>query len=172
MGIEARSANPEPAVFRTVFGFQICMILLFGVNFVAVTLASEVPVVVPYLGVSFLGLVQASCAAAAIITFYFMLSTKYRVVDGVLHMHYGLFSRRIELESTSRIRLKGKMFRGTLIGLGARGVFMYCNLGVSRVRVVRVTPKDVDGFLAAIGARRTESGDVETGVPDRQRCET
>ena len=24
-----------------------------------------------------------------------------------------------------------------------------------------VTPKDVDGFLAAIGARRTESGDAE-----------
>ena len=160
MGNEAQSASPEPAVFRTVFGFQICVILLLGCNFVVFTLGSGVSVV-PYLGVSVVGLGQASCAAAAIIIVYVMLSTKYQVVDGVLRVHYGPFSRRIELESVSRIRLKGRMFRGTLVGLGARGVFIYCNLGVSRVRVVRITPRDVDGFLAAIGARRTESGDVE-----------
>ena len=160
MAIEAEGASPEPAVFRTVFGFQICVVLLLAMNFVAFTLQPEV-IVVPYLGVSVAGLGQATCVVVAIVIVYVMLSTKYWVVDGLLHVHYGLFSRRIELESISRIRLKGTMFRGTLVGLGERGVFIYCNLGVSRVRVVRVTPKDVDGFLAAIGARRTESGDAE-----------
>ena len=159
MAIEAQGASPEPGVFRTVFGFQICVVLLLAINFVAFTLQPEF--VVPYLGVPVAGLGQAACVAAAIVIVYVMLSTKYWVVDGVLHLHYGLFSRRIELESISRIRLKGTMFRGTLVGLGARGVFIYCNLGVSRVRVVRVTPKDIDGFLAAIGARRTASGNAE-----------
>ena len=37
---------------------------------------------------------------------------------------------------------------------------------------VSITPKDVDGFLAAIGARRTESGEVERGVIDRQHGAT
>ena len=96
---------------------------------------------------------------------YLMLSTKYRVVDGVLHVHEGGLVRRIELESISRIRLKGTIFRGKPFGLGSRAVYIYYGLGVRhRDRVARFAPKDVDGFLAAIGARRTGSGDVERGA--------
>ncbi|MDE0226876.1 MAG: PH domain-containing protein [Gammaproteobacteria bacterium] len=95
-------------------------------------------------------------AATVVLMVYAMLSTKYRVVDGVLHLHQGPFRRSVDLESISRIRVGGPMFGAPLYGMGTRGLFIYYRLGV-----VGVTPKDVDGFLAAIGARRTESGDVE-----------
>ncbi|MDE0055552.1 MAG: PH domain-containing protein [Gammaproteobacteria bacterium] len=145
MGTEAQHASPEPAVFRTTFGIP--MLLTLPV----VCLNLFIP---PLDGVSFA--ILALSAATVVLMVYAMLSTKYRVVDGVLHLHQGPFRRSVDLESISRIRVGGPMFGAPLYGMGTRGLFIYYRLGV-----VGVTPKDVDGFLAAIGARRTESGDVE-----------
>lgn len=152
METEAQVASPEPAVFRTAFGVRIFLPLAI------LCLSLLVFTQLPALGgvtVAFLSL------TAGIFVVYIMLSTKYRVVDGVLHMLQGPFSGSIDLESISRICLKGSMFRGTTYGLGTRGVTICYKLGVHRDRAVCVTPKDVDGFLAAIGACRTASGDVE-----------
>lgn len=100
---------------------------------------------------------QALFAAAVIIWVYVMLSTRYRVVDGVLHVHHGPFSRRIELDSILTISLGQKLRWARLYGLGSDRLGIDYEGG----RAVNITPKDVDGFLAAIGARRTESGDFE-----------
>ena len=154
MGTEAQQASPEPTVFRTTFGFPVFVTLavVCSNSFIATQL-------LPLDGVSFAILVFS--AATVVLVVYAMLSTKYRVVDGVLHLHQGPFRRSVDLESISRIRVGGSMFRAALYGMGTRGVLIYYRLGVHRDRVVGVTPKDVDGFLAAIGARRTESGDIE-----------
>ena len=153
MGTEAQDASPEPSVFRTTFVFPILTTLPI------VCLNLFIATQPPLDGVSFA--ILALSAATVVLIVYSMLSTKYRVLDGVLHLHQGPFRRSVDLKSISRIRVGGTLFRGTLYGLGTRGVLIYYRLGVYRDRVVGVTPKDVDGFLAAIGARRTESGEVE-----------
>lgn len=109
---------------------------------------------------------QALFAAGVIIWVYAMMSTRYRVVDGVLHVHHGPFHRRIELESISTISLGEKLRWARLYGLGSDRLGIDYEGG----RAVNITPKDVDGFLAAIGACRTESGDFEIAVstPDSQ----
>ena len=62
---------------------------------------------------------QALFAAMVIIWVYVMLSTRYRIVDGVLHVHHGPFSRRIELESVSTISLGQTLRWARLYGLGS-----------------------------------------------------
>ncbi len=157
MGTEIQDANLAPAVYRTTCVPPIFAILFFAGCFAVLTLTSPPPVA----GVSIVGLGQACSAVGVAFIIYMMLSVKYRVADGVLQVHGGPSSRRIELASISRIRLKGPKSPYALDLLGTRGVCIHYRLGVYRDRKVWVTPKDVDGFLAAIGARRTESGDVE-----------
>lgn len=141
------SAGSHPAVFRTAFGFPVYVagsaVVLCFIN---ATLAQSV-------------LLQVSSAAMLMIMVYFMLSTKYRVQGGVLDVRMGPFNRRIDLESISTTFLTGKAFRGRVYGLGWDPVRIDYEGGF-----VSITPKDVDGFLAAIGARRTQSGDVERSV--------
>lgn len=139
------SAGSHPAVFRTGFGFPLYLIVPVSVlNLINGTLLQSV-------------LLQVTSAAMLMIIVYLMLSTKYRVQDGVLDVRMGPFSRCIELESISAIFLKGNTFRGRLYGLGWDPVGIDYKGGS-----VSITPKDVDGFLAALGVRRTQSGDVET----------
>ena len=99
---------------------------------------------------------QVLSAAMLMFIVYLMLTTKYRVLDSVLDVRMGPFNRRIELKSISAVFLKNNPWRGRLYGLGSDLVGIDHEGGS-----VRITPKDVDGFLAAIGARRTESGDAE-----------
>jgi len=160
MAIEAEGASPEPAVFSMTFVPPVFAILVFAGIFASLTLTSP-DLVVPYVGVSVAGLGQALAAATVVIIGYTTLSTKYRVVDGVLHIHVGPACRRIELESISRIRLEGPKSRYVLNLLGTRGIRIYYRLGGCRDDTMWVTPRDVDGFLAAIGARRTASGNAE-----------
>lgn len=145
MGTDSRSPEPKPAVFRTGFGLPLCLFMFaYALNFINATLLQS-------------DLLFVLCAAMFMITVYFMLSTKYRVQDGVLDVRMGPFSRRIDLESISAVFLKGKTFRGRLYGLGTHLVGIDYRSGS-----VTITPRDIDGFLAAIGARRAESGDVAT----------
>ena len=148
MGKERHSADSPTAVFRTGFGLPMWLILstfcLSYFNFAVLHGLGGVPVVF-----------QVLAAAMAVLVFYLMLSTKYRVQNGVLEVRMGPFSRRIDIESISSVFLKGKTFRGRLYGLGTHLVGIDYEGGS-----VSITPKDIDGFLAAVGARRTESGDV------------
>ena len=158
MGSEAQSASPAPAVFRVAFGWPIFGILYFASIGVVVTLTSpNGEFLVPYVGMSVVGLIQAVCAAGAIFLVVIMPGMKYRVVDGGLYLS-GWSSRRIDLESILRIRFKGAMSHVMRYGLGT-GIIIDYKLGVTRDRTVYVTPKDVDGFLAAIGRRCSRSGD-------------
>lgn len=161
MGSEAQSAGPEPVVFRPWFGFRICLVLVLPLASVALGLGifTLVPL---HGGVSVVLQALAALMVIAIANdMYVVLSTKYRVVGGVLHVHEGGLDRRIELDSISRINTKGPMFGGRLYGLATR-VCIYYRIGVLHGdRRMCVTLKDVDAFLAAIGARRTASGDIE-----------
>lgn len=148
MGNDVRSASPKPAVFRTAFGLPLYLVgSTFVLVFINGTLFQQSV------------LLQVPAAAMLMIMVYFMLSTKYRVQGGVLDVRMGPFRRCIDLESISVIFLKGRTFRGRLYGLGTQLVGIDYEGGS-----VSITPKDVDGFLAAIGVRLTQSGEVERSV--------
>ena len=163
MGIEAQGASPEATVFRTAFGFP--SVLIYALLCLNPFLITQFSTGAVFIASAWL------CAAGVIFSVYVMLSTKYRVVDGVLHMHQAWSSRIVDLESILRIQLKGATFRDPTIGLGSRRITICYKLDGHKDCKVCVTPKDVDGFLEAIGARRTGSGDVERGALDRQRGE-
>lgn len=153
MGIEGQGASLEPAVFRTAIGWPTVLVYaLLCLNPFLVTQFST--------GAAFIASAWL-CAAAVIFVVYVMLSTKYRVVDCVLHMHQAWSSRIVDVESISRMSLKGATFRDPAIGLGTRGITIYYKLGGHKDCKVCVTPKDVDGFMAAIDFRFAGSGDAE-----------
>ena len=148
MGRKGHIPGSQSTVFRTGYGLPVygfVFVLLMNL-FTSNLLDGAVPVSVPILVLS---------TVMLILLIYLMLSTNYRVRDGVLDVHMGPFSRRIDLESISVVFLRGRGFRGRLFGLGTHLVGIDYDGGS-----VTITPKDIDGFLAAIGARRTESGDV------------
>ena len=149
---EGHSAGSPGAVFRTGFGLPLyAFVILLILNFI------NLFVLQLHGTSSALVALQLLWVLMLIVMVYVMLSTDYRVKDGVLQVRMGPFSRRIDLESISSIFLEGRTFRGRLYGLGTHLV------GIDyRGGSVSITPKDIDGFLAAIGARRTESGDVAT----------
>lgn len=140
---EGHSGGSHPEVFRTGFGLPL---YLSGTAFVLTLINGTLLQS---------ALLQVTSAAMLMILVYFMQSTKYRVQDGVLGVRMGPFSRCIELKSISAIFLSGRAFRGRFYGLGSDPVGLDYEGGS-----VSITPKDVDGFLAAIGFCRTESGDV------------
>ena len=96
--------------------------------------------------------------AWAAFTLYLMLSTKYRVRDGVLHVRMGPFNRRVNIESIKSIIQYGAGL-GRVYGLGSKIIGIIYDGGS-----VRVTPKDVSGFLAAIDFRFTGSRYAEVPV--------
>lgn len=144
---EVHSGGSHPEVFRTGFGLPLYLsVPPFVLGVINGILLQSV-------------LFQVTSAAMLMILVYFMLSTKYRVQDGVLDVRMGPFSRCIDLESISAIFLNGKAFGSRCYGLDTDLVGIDYEGGS-----VSITPKDVDGFLAAIGVRLTQSGDVERSV--------
>ena len=144
MGKEGHSVGSQPAVFRTAFGFPLYLlapVLLVNVFLAFTTLQGS-----GWVSILFQVLVAAMVASTA----YLMLSTKYRVLDGVLHLRMGPINRRIAIESISAISDYGTT-RGRVYGLGTNIVGIVYEGGS-----VNVTPKDIDGFLAAIGFAGTQ----------------
>ncbi len=144
MGKEGHSVGSQPAVFRTAFGFPLYLFVPLWLLYVFIafaTLQGSGWVTV---------LVQALSVAMVAFTVYLMFSTKYRVLDGVLHLRMGPINRRIAIESISAISDYGTT-RGRVYGLGTNIVGIVYEGGS-----VNVTPKDIDGFLAAIGFAGTQ----------------
>lgn len=167
MGTGTQSTSPEPVVFRTAIGAGTVMTLAtFCLSFLTFTLVYRLGGSVALQIVCIVG--QVLSAGAVIVYVYLMLSTNYRLAKGVLYLRKGTFSRRIDLESISAIFLKHDLpTRGRVYGFGSEFVGIDYKGGS-----VSITPKDVDGFLAAIGACRTESGEVKRGALDRQHGTT
>lgn len=138
MGTEAQHASPEPAVFRTTFGIP--MLLTLPVVCLNLFIATQFP---PLDGVSFA--ILALSAATVVLMVYAMLSTKYRVERGILHVRMGPFKRSIAIDSITSITGYG-ITRGRVYGLGSDIVGITFEGGA-----IDITPKDSDGFLAAIG---------------------
>ena len=93
--------------------------------------------------ISILGRVLAIALTALMA--YFMLSTNYRVERGILHVRMGPFKRSIAIDSTTSITGYG-ITRGRVYGLGSDIMGITYKGGA-----IDITPKDSDGFLAAIG---------------------
>ena len=124
----------QPAVFRTGFGFPL---YLFSPLILICFYNSIWP------QPAFLS--QVLSAAGLVVLIYFMLSTNYRVQDGVLHVRMGPFRRRVDVASIRAVTDYGRS-TGRVYGLGTHIVGIVYEGGA-----VDITPKDVDGFMAAIG---------------------
>lgn len=147
MGVEAQSASPEPAVFRTSIGWLFALpwaLFFLNLLIVAQFATGGVSVALPWL-----------FAAGVIIIAYLMRSTKYWVEDGILHVRTGPFKRSVAIDSITSITDHGTP-KGRLYGLG-RDIIGITYDGGS----VDITPKDADGFMAAIGFRFAGSEDTE-----------
>ena len=84
-----------------------------------------------------------------------MLSTKYRVWDGALHVRVGPFSRRIAIDAITSVTDHG-IAPGRVYGLGSDIIGIAYEGGA-----IDITPKDAEGFLAAIGFPSTRLADPE-----------
>ena len=89
--------------------------------------------------------------AAALVAF--MLTTKYRVLDGVLHLRMGFWSRSIPVDTIKSLSEYG-VKKGHVYGLGWDLVAVEC-----QGRPVAITPKDLDGLVRALGVPLTRLGD-------------
>ena len=83
----------------------------------------------------------------------FMLTTKYRILDGVLHLRMGFWSRCIRVDAIKSLSEYG-IKRGRLYGLGTDIVAVEC-----QGRPVAITPKDLDGLVEALGVPLIRLGD-------------
>ena len=90
-------------------------------------------------------LTKVLAATASVLMAYFMLSTNYRVERGILHVRMGPFKRSIAIDSITSITGYGTT-RGRVYGLGSDIMGITYEDGA-----IDITPKDSDGFLAAIG---------------------
>ena len=106
-------------------------------------------------------LVRFFCVGAAsfvICLAVLMLTTGYRVVEGVLHLRMGPFSRRIPLDSVRSASEYG-VKRGRTYGLGTDLLAIEYDGGS-----VCVTPKDMDGFAETLGVPVTRFDQVKPPV--------
>ena len=99
---------------------------------------------------------QVLSAVMMVALVYLMLSTNYRVEDGVLHVRMGPFRRRVDIASIKSVTDYGRS-PGRVYGLGSHIVGIAYEGGS-----VDITPKDVDGFLAAIGFSFGTPGGAKT----------
>ena len=138
MANEAHRTSPQPAVFRTAFGLYLffpacCLSFLALLAFLGVG-----PVWLSTLSKVFV-------AAMVPVVACFMLSTKYRVEDGALHVRMGPFKRSIAIGSITSIT-DPAIAPGRIYGLGSD------IMGISyEGGEIDITPKDAEGFRAAIG---------------------
>ena len=147
MGVETQSASLDPEVFRTSIGWPFVLVwALFFLNLLIVAqfATGGVSVALPWL-----------FAAGVIIVAYLLLSTKYRVEDGILYVRTGPFKRSVAIDSITSITDHGTP-KGRLYGLGTDIIGIAYEGGS-----VNITPKDADGFMAAIGFRFAGSEDTE-----------
>ena len=147
MDEDRTETSTHPKVFRTAFGFPLLgssTILIFVV-IGSFTWVPEVPG-----GAS----IVHHALAVALPTFlvYFMSTTKYQVLERVLHLRMGPFRRRIPIDSITSLSEYG-IKRGRLYGLGTDIIAIEYEGGP-----VGVTPKDVDGFVAAVGVPLIQLG--------------
>lgn len=82
-----------------------------------------------------------------------MVTTNYRVIDGVLHLRMAFWRRSIPIETITSLSEYG-IKRGRVYGLGTDILAIEYEGGA-----VGVTPKDVEGFAAAVGVPLTRLGD-------------
>lgn len=137
-------------VFRTAFGFPLYLIPVLLLSTAGLIHSS---VELQRFGRVIFGCVLAATCVAG--TVYFMLSTKYRVQDGVLHVRMGPFSRRIAIDSIMSVTDHG-IAPGRVYGLGSDIIGIAYEGGA-----IDITPKDAEGLLAAIGFASPVSADAE-----------
>lgn len=140
--------SSQPAVFRTAFGFPVC------INW-ALALLQLVLAALHARGSDwqFAALFGALGVLMAMGLVAFMLTTKYRVLDAVLHLRMGFWSRRIPVDTIKSLSEYG-IKKGRLYGLGSDLVAVEC-----QGRPVAITPKDLDGLVGALGVPLTRLGD-------------
>lgn len=140
-------AAPQSAVFRTAFGFPLYM--PWGITLMQFVLAALISRGDGWYAAAHAGL--GALMATTLVTF--MLTTKYRILDGVLHLRMGFWSRCIRVDAIKSLSEYG-IKRGRLYGLGTDIVAVEC-----QGRPVAITPKDLDGLVEALGVPLIRLGD-------------
>ena len=140
-------ASPQSAVFRTAFGFPLYM--PWAITLMQFALAALIGRGSGWHAAALAGV----GAVMATILATFMLTTKYRVREDVLHLRMGFWSRCIRIDAIKSLSGYG-IKRGRVYGLGTDIVSIEC-----QGRPVGITPKDLDGLAEALGVPLTRLGD-------------
>ena len=150
--------SSQPAVFRTAFGFPVCVNWALALlQLVLAALHARGP---DWQFAALFGTVGVLMAAALVA---FMLTTKYRVLDDTLHLRMGFWSRYIRIDTIKSLSEYG-IKRGRVYGLGTDIVSVEC-----QSRPVGITPKDLDGLAEALGVPLTRLGE---GKPPERTAES
>ena len=140
------TGSPSTTVFRTAFGFPL---YIHAVSVLAVGLSAFVVREPGWLAL----LVRVSAVAFPLILALLMVTTNYRVFDGVLHLRMAFWCRRIPIETITSLSEYG-IKKGRVYGLGTDILAIEYEGGA-----VGVTPKDLEGFAEAVGVPLTRLGD-------------
>lgn len=138
--------SPSTTVFRTAFGFPL---YIHALSVLAVGLAAFVVREPGWVAV----LARMSAVAFPLILILLMVTTRYRVLGGVLHLRMAFWCRRIPIETITSLSEHG-IKKGRVYGLGTDILAIEYDGGA-----VGVTPKDLEGFVEAVGVPVTRLGD-------------
>ena len=138
--------SPSTTVFRTAFGYPL---YIHALSVLAVGLSAFVVREPGWLAT----LVRLSAVAFPLIVALLMVSTRYQVLGGVLHLRMAFWRRRIPIETITSLSEYG-IKRGRVYGLGTDILAIEYEGGS-----VGVTPKDKEGFVEALGVPLSRLGD-------------
>ena len=141
--------SPSTTVFRTAYGFAVYPLVALSV--MQVLLAVFVVHEPGWQAVVF----RIIAVVLPSITVLLMVTTNYRVIDGVLHLRMAFWRRRIPIETITSLSEYG-IKKGRVYGLGTDILAIEYEGGS-----VCVTPKDLEGFVEAVGVPLTRLGDVK-----------
>ena len=144
-------------VFRTAFGYSVYTAVALSV--MQVLLAVFVVHEPGWQAVVF----RIIAVVLPSITVLLMVTTNYRVIGGVLHLRMAFWRRRIPIETITSLSEYG-IKKGRVYGLGTDILAIEYEGGS-----VGVTPKDLEGFVEAVGVPLTRLGDRKAPSLDVRR---
>ena len=139
--------SPSAVVFRTAFGYPLYAPV--GLSILQVLMAVFVVHEPGWQAVAF----RIIAVVLPSFTVFLMVTTNYQVLEGVVHLRMAFWRRRIPIETITSLSEYG-IKKGRVYGLGWDILAIEYEGGS-----VGVTPKDVEGFVEAVGVPRIRLGD-------------
>ena len=160
MELPMTTRSPSTTVFRTAFGFPLYLLVALSVlQLVTAVLVVREP---GWETVLF----RTLAVAFPLIVVLLMVTTRYQVLGGVLHLRMAFWCRHIPIETITSLSEYG-IKKGRVYGLGTDLLAIEYEGGS-----VGVTPKDLEGFVEAVGVPLTRLGDGKAPSSDERSQST